>query len=49
MGDHHKSNKEVRKRKYAEQFARTTANKKRKEAKRQRELEKRKNKKMEDK
>lgn len=30
MGTHSKSNKEVRKRKYAEQFAKTTANKKRK-------------------
>lgn len=40
MGTHHKSNKEVRKRKYAEQFARTAENKKRKEEKRQKKLEK---------
>jgi len=38
MGDHHKSNKEVRKRKYAEQFARTEANKKRKAIKRTKKL-----------
>ena len=38
MGTHHKSNKEVRKRKYAEQFARTAENKKRKAAKRQKKL-----------
>ncbi len=36
MGLHHKSNKEVRKRKYQEQFARTEANKKRKAEKRNR-------------
>lgn len=41
MGDHHKSNKEVRKRKYAEQFAKTTENKKRKAEKRKKKLEKR--------
>ncbi len=35
MGTHHKSNKEVRKRKYTEQFARTAENKKRKAEKRQ--------------
>lgn len=35
MGDHHKSNKEVRKRKYAEQFAKTEANKRRKAKKRE--------------
>ena len=40
MGDHHKSNREARKRKYAEQFARTEANKKRKAEKRKRKLEK---------
>ena len=40
MGLHSKSNKEVRKRKYAEQFARTTANKKRKAEKRQKKLNK---------
>ena len=34
MGLHHKSNKETRKRKYAEQFAKTEANKKRKAQKR---------------
>ncbi len=34
MGLHSKSNKEVRKRKYQEQFARTEANKKRKAEKR---------------
>lgn len=34
MGTHNKSNREVRKRKYAEQFARTEANKKRKAEKR---------------
>ncbi len=38
MGTHHKSNKEVRKRKYAEQFARTAENKKRKAEKRQKKL-----------
>ena len=40
MGDHHKSNKEVRKRKYTEQFAKTEANKKRKAQKRARKLNK---------
>ena len=40
MGTHHKSNKEVRKRKYAEQFARTAENKKRKAEKRQKKAEK---------
>lgn len=34
MGDHHKSDKEKRKRKYAEQFARTAENKRRKAEKR---------------
>lgn len=34
MGTHSKSNKEVRKRKYAEQFAKTAENKKRKAKKR---------------
>ena len=34
MGTHHKSNKEVRKRKYAEQFAKTAENKRRKAEKR---------------
>ena len=43
MGDHHKSNKEVRKRKYAEQFAKTEANKKRKALKRERKLNKNRN------
>lgn len=38
MGLHTKSNKEVRKRKYAEQFARTSANKKRKAEKRAKKL-----------
>ena len=38
MGTHTKSNKEARKRKYAEQFAKTNANKKRKEQKRQMKL-----------
>lgn len=38
MGTHSKSNKEIRKRKYAEQFARTEANKKRKAEKRKRKL-----------
>lgn len=42
MGLHSHSNKEVRKRKYAEQFAKTEANKKRKALKRKRKLEKRK-------
>lgn len=46
MGDHHKSNKEVRKRKYAEQFTKTEANKKRKAEKRKRQEEKRKLKKQ---
>lgn len=35
MGLHSKSNKEARKRKYAEQFARTAENKKRKALKRE--------------
>lgn len=38
MGLHHKSNKENRKRKYAEQFARTAENKKRKAEKRAKRL-----------
>lgn len=38
MGMHSKSNKEVRKRKYAEQFARTAENKKRKALKREKKL-----------
>lgn len=38
MGDHSKSNREVRKRKYAEQFARTAENKKRKAEKRAKRL-----------
>ena len=38
MGDHHKSNREVRKRKYVEQFAKTAENKKRKAEKRARKL-----------
>lgn len=42
MGDHHKSNREVRKRKYAEQFARTAENKKRKAEKRIKKLNKKK-------
>ena len=46
MGDHHKSNKEIRKRKYQEQFAKTEANKKRKAIKLLKKLEKRKNKKQ---
>ena len=33
MGDHHKSNREVRKRKYAEQFTKTERNKKEKSRK----------------
>ena len=41
MGLHSKSNREVRKRKYAEQFARTAENKKRKAEKRKKKLEKR--------
>ena len=40
MGDHHKSNREVRKRKYQEQFAKTERNKKRKAEKIKRKLEK---------
>ena len=40
MGDHHKSNREVRKRKYAAQFAKTEANKKRKAEKRAKKLTK---------
>lgn len=38
MGDHHKSDREKRKRKYAEQFAKTEANKKRKAEKRKKKL-----------
>lgn len=38
MGLHSKSNKEVRKRKYAEQYNRTTENKRRKAEKRARKL-----------
>nr|DAX01481.1 MAG TPA: hypothetical protein [Bacteriophage sp.] len=38
MGLHDKSNRETRKRKYAEQFAKTQANKKRKAEKRARKL-----------
>lgn len=38
MGTHSKSNREVRKRKYAEQFARTAENKKRKAEKRAKKL-----------
>lgn len=45
MGDHHKSNREVRKRKYTNQFAITEANKKRKAEKLMRKLEKRRKKK----
>lgn len=45
MGLHKNSDHEKRKRKYTEQFARTAANKKRKAEKRQKEIEKRKNKK----
>lgn len=45
MGLHTHSNREVRKRKYAEQFAKTANNKKRKVEKRLKMLEKRKNKK----
>ena len=40
MGTHSKSNREVRKRKYAEQFARTAENKKRKAEKREKKLKK---------
>ena len=36
MGQHSKSNKETRKRKYADQFAKTAENKKRKQEKRER-------------
>ena len=43
MGLHTHSNKETRKRKYAEQFAKTIENKKRKLLKIQKRLEKRKN------
>lgn len=42
MGLHSHSNKEVRKRKYADQFAKTSANKERKAKKYQKKLEKRK-------
>lgn len=38
MGTHSKSDREKRKRKYAEQFARTAENKKRKAEKRQKKL-----------
>lgn len=41
MGLHSKSNKEVRKRKYTEQYAKTVSNKKREEENRQEKLEKR--------
>ena len=41
MGLHSKSNKEVRKRKYAEQYNRTAENKRRKAEKRARKLGKR--------
>lgn len=44
MGDHHKSNREVRKRKYQEQFAKTERNKKRKAENRRKKLEKNKQK-----
>lgn len=44
MGDHHKSNKEVRKRKYAEQFAKTEANKRRKAKQREKKFNKNKEK-----
>lgn len=40
MGTHSKSNKETRKRKYAEQFAKTAQNKKRKAEKRARKFSK---------
>ena len=40
MGTHSKSNKETRKRKYAEQFAKTVENKKRKAEKRARRFKK---------
>ena len=46
MGLHSKSNKEKRKRKYAEQFARTAENKKRKAAKREKQLAKAKERKL---
>lgn len=39
MGTHSKSNRETRKKKYQEQFARTEANKKRKAEKRKKKLE----------
>ena len=42
MGLHSKSNRETRKRKYAEQFARTAENKKRKAEKRIKKLNKKK-------
>lgn len=38
MGLHHKSDKEKRKRKYADQFAKTAENKKRKAEKRKKKL-----------
>ena len=41
MGDHHKSNKEIRKRKYTEQYNITAQNKKRKAKKREERLAKR--------
>ena len=44
MGDHHKSNKEVRKRKYAEQFAKTEVNKRRKAKQREKKFNKNKEK-----
>lgn len=40
MGLHSKSNKEVRKRKYAEQFTKTAQNKKRKALKREKKFSK---------
>lgn len=40
MGLHTKSNRETRKRKYADQFAKTAENKKRKALKRERKLNK---------
>lgn len=43
MGTHSKSNREARKRKYADQFAKTASNKKKKLEKIKRRLEKRKN------
>ncbi len=39
MGRHEKSNREVRKRKYKEQFAKTAENKRRKAEKRKKKLE----------